>query len=69
MSYLDDESTMGRMVEEFCSAAKKTCTYHSYGEFDGLREPSLGELFALKGLLDVAIWETKNKVQQESTDK
>lgn len=55
MGCLDDNDKLGPMVEEFCSAAKKTCTYHSYGEYEGLREPSLGELFALKGLLEAAI--------------
>lgn len=61
MGCLDDNDKLGPMVEEFCSAAKKTCTYHSYGEYEGLREPSLGELFALKGLLEAAIWEMQRK--------
>ena len=45
------------MTHEFLSLAKKTCTYHSWGEFDGLRDPSLGELYVLKGLLEAAILE------------
>ena len=48
---------VGPITQEFCSMAKKCCTHHSYGEFEGLRYPSLGELYVLKGLIEGAIYE------------
>lgn len=61
------ESQIGPLTEEFLSAAKRTCTYHSYGEFEGLRDPSIGELYVLRGLLEAALYE-KTKNEHQSAD-
>lgn len=55
---MDDED-VGPIIKEFSSAAKRYCTHHSYGEFDGLRYPSVAELYILRGLIDGAIYEQK----------
>ena len=61
MSEYDKYDSAGPVTQEFLSTAKKMCTYHSYGEFEGLRVPSLAELYQLKGLLDGAIYELSKK--------
>ncbi|NCQ51740.1 hypothetical protein GW796_07580 [archaeon] len=45
------------ITQEFLLKVKKYGLYHSYGEFDGFRDPSLQELMILKGLLEGAIYE------------
>ena len=62
MNYDDDDE----ITKAFLIEAKRKCIFMSWGEFDGLRVPSLEELYILRGLLDGAIAEqTKN---QENSD-
>jgi len=38
---MDDYDNAGPVTKELCVAAKKAFIYLSYGEFDGLRVPSV----------------------------
>ena len=50
----------GPVMKECCALAKKTFVYLSYGEFDGLRVPTLAELYVMRGLIDGAIVELRD---------
>ena len=41
--------------------AKDILLFHSYGEFNGFKCPSIPELYLLRGLIDGAIYELQNK--------
>ena len=54
---MDDYDNAGPVTKELCVAVKKAFIYLSYGEFDGLRVPSVAELYWIRGMLDGAIHE------------
>lgn len=54
----------GPITQEFLLEIKNKCMYHSYGNFEGFKIPSLSELYSIRDLIDGAIEEQK---QQENS--
>ncbi len=52
---------VGEFTEHFLELVKSKCISLSYGEFDGMKEPSLGDLYVLRGALEAAIHEKQSK--------
>lgn len=52
-------------MEELLNFIEETCVMISWGDFDGMREPTLKELYTMKAHLDSAIQELKAKQKSE----
>jgi len=53
------EDEVGPITESLLTAIRKNFVYLSYGEFEGMRNPTVAELYMIRGLIDGAIEEKR----------